>query len=85
MYDLGEPRSRTASPQGSDDPDYAGSLHGKPEADEKGKGQEAISNNRPKVLPFEFIALEACLESACSCLENEIRKLTLRNYWLLLS
>lgn len=25
----------------------------------------------PKVLPFEFRALEACLEAACSCLESE--------------
>ncbi|XP_017253282.1 magnesium transporter MRS2-3 [Daucus carota subsp. sativus] len=24
-----------------------------------------------KLLPFEFIALEACLEAACSCLDNE--------------
>jgi len=26
-----------------------------------------------KILPFEFVALEACLESACSVLENEVR------------
>ncbi|KAF2320845.1 hypothetical protein GH714_031227 [Hevea brasiliensis] len=26
-----------------------------------------------KVLPFEFVALEACLEAACSILENEVR------------
>lgn len=26
----------------------------------------------PKVLPFEFKALEACLESACRCLESEV-------------
>ncbi|KAG2409991.1 Magnesium transporter MRS2-3 Magnesium Transporter [Vigna angularis] len=26
-----------------------------------------------KILPFEFVALEACLEAACSVLENEIR------------
>ena len=25
-----------------------------------------------KLLPFEFIALEACLEAACSCLDNEV-------------
>ncbi|XP_057839316.2 magnesium transporter MRS2-3 isoform X1 [Cryptomeria japonica] len=28
-------------------------------------------NNGPKVLPFEFRALEACLEAACSSLESE--------------
>ncbi|KAJ6366221.1 hypothetical protein OIU77_002743 [Salix suchowensis] len=27
----------------------------------------------PKALPFEFKALEACLESACRCLESEVR------------
>ncbi|XP_047179409.1 magnesium transporter MRS2-F-like, partial [Vigna umbellata] len=26
-----------------------------------------------KILPFEFVALEACLEAACSVLENEVR------------
>ena len=26
----------------------------------------------PKVLPFEFRAIEACLESACRCLESEV-------------
>lgn len=26
----------------------------------------------PKVLPFEFKALEACLESSCRCLESEV-------------
>lgn len=26
----------------------------------------------PKQLPFEFKALEACLESACRCLESEV-------------
>ncbi|XP_057839318.2 magnesium transporter MRS2-3 isoform X2 [Cryptomeria japonica] len=30
-------------------------------------------NNGPKVLPFEFRALEACLEAACSSLESEVR------------
>jgi len=25
-----------------------------------------------KILPFEFVALEACLEAACSVLENEV-------------
>ncbi len=26
----------------------------------------------PNVLPFEFRALEACLEAACSCLDTEV-------------
>jgi magnesium transporter len=28
----------------------------------------------PKQLPFEFKALESCIESACTCLEYEVRK-----------
>ena len=30
------------------------------------------NGNGPKILPFEFRALEACLEAACSCLETEV-------------
>ncbi|KAH9695112.1 Magnesium transporter MRS2-3 [Citrus sinensis] len=30
---------------------------------------------KSQVLPFEFVALEACLEAACSCLENEAKTL----------
>lgn len=30
------------------------------------------SQDGSKVLPFEFVALEACLEAACSCLENDV-------------
>lgn len=76
-----EPESRTASrPQGSEDLEYPGSLHAEPEADEKGKREE-ISSNGQRDVPFEFIALEACLEAACSCLENEVRNLTLRTFF----
>ncbi|KAM7264231.1 hypothetical protein ACFE04_001914 [Oxalis oulophora] len=46
--------------------------------DEDGKVDEKQGlENRDgsKVLPFEFVALEACLEAACSCLENEAKTL----------
>nr|GLL35169.1 magnesium transporter MRS2-3-like [Ipomoea trifida] len=33
-----------------------------------------------KLLPFEFVGLEACLETACSCLDNEARTLELEAY-----
>ena len=41
------------------------------EAGVEAKGKE---ENREglRVLPFEFVALETCLEAACSCLENEV-------------
>ncbi|KAK9287006.1 hypothetical protein L1049_015414 [Liquidambar formosana] len=35
-------------------------------------GEQAFGNeDELKVLPFEFVTLEACLEAACSCLDNE--------------
>ncbi|XP_050366928.1 magnesium transporter MRS2-3 [Argentina anserina] len=42
-------------------------------------GKQGQEENREglKVLPFEFTALEACLEAACSCLECEARTLEL--------
>ncbi|KAA8545754.1 hypothetical protein F0562_020795 [Nyssa sinensis] len=70
LYDLGEPQSRAVSPQNFS----RDLLH----TDEGGKadGKQALDNQDGfKVLPFEFIALEACLEAACSCLDNEARTL----------
>ena len=67
LYDLVEPQSRLNSPQ-----KFSGVF---PEKDEEGNvdGKQSLENQDGlKVLPFEFIALEACLEAACSCLENEV-------------
>uniref|UniRef100_A0A5B6Z0Q8 Magnesium transporter n=1 Tax=Davidia involucrata TaxID=16924 RepID=A0A5B6Z0Q8_DAVIN len=70
LYDLGEPQSRAVSP-----PNISGDfMH----TDEGGKadGKQPLDNQEEfKLLPFEFIALEACLEAACSCLDNEARTL----------
>ncbi|KAK6925702.1 LOW QUALITY PROTEIN: hypothetical protein RJ641_007421 [Dillenia turbinata] len=38
------------------------------------KGDE-LETTGPKVLPFEFRALEACLDSTCRCLESETQSL----------
>ncbi|KAF9621151.1 hypothetical protein IFM89_016645 [Coptis chinensis] len=38
-------------------------------------GVKLDGKDGPKVLPFEFVALEACIEAACSCLESEARTL----------
>ncbi|KAK3035700.1 hypothetical protein RJ639_033402 [Escallonia herrerae] len=70
LYDLEAPQSRDASP-----PNFSGSF---PENGEEGKADEKQDLNKQdglKLLPFEFIALEACLEAACSCLDNEARTL----------
>ncbi|XP_022927824.1 magnesium transporter MRS2-3-like isoform X1 [Cucurbita moschata] len=67
LYDLEEPRSRAQSPHNP--------YQGFPQAEEeegKENGKQGLENREGlKVLPFEFVALEACLEAACSCLESE--------------
>ncbi|KAL0338677.1 UNVERIFIED_CONTAM: Magnesium transporter MRS2-3 [Sesamum angustifolium] len=69
LYGLGEPHPRTISPQSSSINFPSKEEEGKADA----KEQAAESRDGPKLLPFEFVALEACLEAACSCLENEVR------------
>ncbi|XP_041999441.1 magnesium transporter MRS2-3-like [Salvia splendens] len=71
LYDLEGPHSMPASP-----PDSSNNFPNKEEG-EKADGKEQLGENRdgPKLLPFEFVALEACLEAACSCLDNEARTL----------
>nr|POE78686.1 magnesium transporter mrs2-3 [Quercus suber] len=70
LYDLKEPQSRADS--------LVNFSQGFPQfqdRDEDGKaeGKQGLDNqDGMKVLPFEFVALEACLEAACSCLENEV-------------
>ncbi|KAD2393147.1 hypothetical protein E3N88_40124 [Mikania micrantha] len=74
LYDLGEPQSREVSP-----PRVASSISA-PESGEEVKADGKHSFDKrdgPKLLPFEFIALEACLEAACSSLDNEARTLEL--------
>lgn len=82
MYDLGEPQSRTGSPQ-----DFSGGFPQFQDQDEEGKAEvkQGLDNQDGlKVLPFEFVALEACLEAACSCLENEVSIFFLVQ-WVILS
>ncbi|KAL1125547.1 hypothetical protein V6Z11_A13G050700 [Gossypium hirsutum] len=45
---------------------------------EEGRGEEKQgleTQEGTRTLPFEFVALEACLEAACGCLESETRTL----------
>ncbi|XP_010691547.2 magnesium transporter MRS2-3 [Beta vulgaris subsp. vulgaris] len=69
LYDLEEPPSTDASP---DDPCGFPPRQGM--TDEKGdleEKEDLKKRDGVKVLPFEFIALEACLEAACSSLDIE--------------
>ncbi|CDP09701.1 unnamed protein product [Coffea canephora] len=64
LYDLEEPQSRNVSFRNKDE-----------EGRTEGKQQNAENRDGLKLLPFEFVALEACLEAACSVLDNEARTL----------
>ncbi|KAJ9551950.1 hypothetical protein OSB04_015995 [Centaurea solstitialis] len=69
MYDLGEPQSKEVSPAVASTTIL-----------EKGDGIRADgirfdSLDGLKLLEFEFVALEACLEAACSSLDKEARTL----------
>lgn len=66
-YDKEEPESKMKS-----SPHDFGEDQDVDEKVEGGEKSGLVSSNGPKVLPFEFIALESCLEAACSCLENEV-------------
>ncbi|KAL0318360.1 UNVERIFIED_CONTAM: Magnesium transporter MRS2-3 [Sesamum angustifolium] len=50
-----------------------------PSMNEEGNadGEQQVAENARglKLLPFEFVALEACLEAACSSLDNEAKRL----------
>ncbi|KAH9695111.1 Magnesium transporter MRS2-3 [Citrus sinensis] len=73
LYDLEAPQSRTSSPQ-----NFSGGFPQFEDENEERKedGKQSLENrDGSKVLPFEFVALEACLEAACSCLENEAKTL----------
>jgi len=71
LYDLGEPQSRKVSP-----PTYSGIFLNKDEERKEDERQQVVEKRDGlKLLPFEFVALEACLEAACSCLDSEARTL----------
>lgn len=77
-YHLEELRSRMLSPHCSGSLNSSENFQRFQEVNEKGKGDgKAGFENGPRVLPFEFIALEACLEAACSCLDNEVNRIFL--------
>ncbi|XP_071715629.1 magnesium transporter MRS2-3-like [Rutidosis leptorrhynchoides] len=70
LYDLGEARSREVSP-----PRVAASV-AESGHEVKADGKHSFDKrDGPKLLPFEFVSLEACLEAACGSLDNEARTL----------
>ncbi|KAK1414563.1 hypothetical protein QVD17_30309 [Tagetes erecta] len=72
LYDLGDPRSREVSP-----PRVVATMNAPEGGNEaKADGKHPFDKrDGPKLLPFEFVALEACLEGACGSLDNEARTL----------
>ncbi|GAV75572.1 hypothetical protein CFOL_v3_19051 [Cephalotus follicularis] len=71
-YCLHGPHSMVVSPSYTRDSSQFQDQDEESKADEK-QGPE--NQDGSIVLPFEFVALEACLEAACSCLENEAQTL----------
>jgi len=51
--------------------------------DGKDKGEMRQDSSRKKILPFEFVVLEACLETVISSLENEVCALYSLNLFLI--
>ncbi|XP_068656207.1 magnesium transporter MRS2-3-like [Aristolochia californica] len=77
-YNAGEQQSNLGSPHYSENINYSDYSPRFQEMDDKRQVEGKLSSQiglGPRVLPFEFIALEACLEAACSCLDNEARTL----------
>ncbi|KAF7848378.1 hypothetical protein BT93_L2051 [Corymbia citriodora subsp. variegata] len=54
-------------------------LEGSQESVERSLGLKE-QRDRLQTLPFEFVALEACLEAACSCLDEETKALEQEAY-----
>lgn len=69
----GEPHTRTDTAQGeTGTPQSFGDQGSEAKKDAK---QSLENQDGSKVLPFEFVALEACLEAASSSLESEVKHL----------
>ncbi|XP_015576614.1 magnesium transporter MRS2-3 [Ricinus communis] len=68
-FDPEEPQLRASTKNFTgafEDRNEGGKVDGKPDLEYR---------DGSNVLPFEFVALEACLEAACGCLENEAKTL----------
>lgn len=68
LYNSEEPQPMAVSPHQI----YNGSFPSKNEEGNADGEQVGENAHGLKLLPFEFVALEACLEAACSSLDNEV-------------
>lgn len=65
VQDPKEPQSRTVSPRNT-------SMGYKQFPNQDGEDKADKKQDGMKILPFEFVALETCLEATCIKLENEV-------------
>lgn len=74
LYEFEDPRSGVASPE-----NFTGGFPEiKNDEENKEDGKQGLdSRDGTKILPFEFVALEACLEATCTSLENDACTLSL--------
>ncbi|RWW88869.1 hypothetical protein BHE74_00002235 [Ensete ventricosum] len=66
------PSQGMAATHGADISKHNGSLIGDLPEGSHSPGLDVNGDGSTKVLPFEFRALEVCLESTCRCLESEV-------------
>ena len=71
LYDLGEPK-----PEGVAPPSVSTTSREKNE-DVKPNGLHSLDSRGVRLIRFEFVALEGCIEAACSSLDKEVRCFTL--------
>ncbi|MED6217745.1 Magnesium transporter MRS2-3 [Stylosanthes scabra] len=74
VYESEEAQSRERKGEDGDE-DEDPNPDPDPEAKGQSKQNDIQDGDGMKILPFEFVALEACLEAACSVLENEAKTL----------
>ncbi|KAL3538785.1 hypothetical protein ACH5RR_002151 [Cinchona calisaya] len=72
LHNLEEPQSRASNAS-----TYSRRFLDKDEGQGDSKQHIAQEQDGSKLPPFEFVVLEACLESACSCLDDEVKRSTL--------
>ena len=72
MYQLSCCLLSNAQEGSSVDPNWKKSYDSEGPQYQDGQVEAKRKQDGSKVLPFEFVALEACLEAACNALENEV-------------
>jgi ankyrin repeat protein len=74
LYEMIKLKSKTGTSQ-----TFSNGISRFKHQDESSKLEEKLdvkNQDESNVLPFEFVALEACLEAVCNCLESEVNAIS---------